>query len=60
MQAKMFEHWVYTFGREVIVQSSSHPLVSGFYKLLGMCLKMCKKLGYFQVSYIAVFITMLF
>ena len=46
----MFEHWVLTFGREVIVLSSHHPLVSGFYKLLATCLTLCKKIGYFQVN----------
>jgi DNA-dependent protein kinase catalytic subunit len=48
VDAAMFEQWVLPFGREVIVASSSHPLVSGFYKLLGTCLTLCKKIGYFQ------------
>ncbi|CAI8051259.1 DNA-dependent protein kinase catalytic subunit [Geodia barretti] len=42
VDAAMFEQWVLPFGREVIVASSSHPLVSGFYKLLGTCLTLCK------------------
>ena len=49
VDAAMFEQWVLPFSREVIVASSSHPLVSGFYKLLGTCLTLCKKIGYFQV-----------
>lgn len=48
VKPKMFEHWVYTFGREIIIQSSKHPLVSGFYKLLATCLKICKRIGYFS------------
>ena len=43
------------FGREVIVLSSRHPLVSGFYKLLAACLKICKKIAYFKVWYRAAF-----
>jgi len=36
------------FGCEVIVQSSRLPLVSGFYKLLATCLKICKTVDYFK------------
>ncbi len=50
VQPQMFTHWVYTFSREVIVQSSRHPLVSGFYKLLATCLGICKTIGYFKVG----------
>ena len=50
VQLVMFDRWVYTFGREVIVQSSRRPLVSGFYKLLATCLKICKLTGYFKVG----------
>ena len=49
VEAAMFEHWVLPFGREVIMASSHHPLVSGFYKLLATCLTLSKKIGYFQV-----------
>ena len=49
VQPQMFERWVHTFGREMIVQSSRLPLVSGFYKLLATCLKICKMIGYFKV-----------
>ena len=49
VNATMFEHWVLAFGREVIVASSHHPLVSGFYKLLATCLTLCKEIEYFKV-----------
>ena len=55
VQPAMFERWVHMFGREVIVLSSRHPLVSGFYKLLAACFKICKKIAYFKVWYRAVF-----
>ena len=45
----MFEPWVHTFGREMIILSSSHPMVSGFYKMLATCFKVCKLLSYFKV-----------
>ena len=47
---RMFEPWVHTFGREMIVLSSNHPLVSGFYKMLATCFKVCKLASYFKVS----------
>ncbi|XP_070581112.1 DNA-dependent protein kinase catalytic subunit-like [Ptychodera flava] len=43
-----FERWAYTFGHEVIVLSTQLPLVSGFYKLLSVCMKICQKIGYFK------------
>ena len=49
IEAAMFEKWVYTFGREMIVLSSRHPLVSGFHKLLSICFHTCKLIGYFKV-----------
>lgn len=55
IQLSMFEKWVYTFGREVIVFSSRFPLVSGFHKLLCMCLQMCKELRYFKVQSLLTF-----
>ena len=45
-----FQSWVYTFGHEVIVYSSKHPVISGFYKLLSTCLIVCKKLEFFKVQ----------
>ena len=49
VQPQMFEQWVHMFGCEVIMQSSRLPLVSGFYKLLATCLKICKTVDYFKV-----------
>ena len=46
----MFEKWVYTFGREMIVLSSRHPLVSGFHKLLSICFQICKEISFFKVA----------
>jgi DNA-dependent protein kinase catalytic subunit len=46
----MFEKWVYTFGREMIVLSSLHPLVSGFHKLVSICFHICKDIKYFKVT----------
>ncbi|XP_064405997.1 DNA-dependent protein kinase catalytic subunit-like isoform X2 [Halichondria panicea] len=48
VQPSLFSQWVPTFGREMIVHSTAHPLISGFYKLLGVALKMCSTLNYFQ------------
>ncbi|KAL4648766.1 DNA-dependent protein kinase catalytic subunit isoform X1 [Arapaima gigas] len=43
-----FEQWVYSLGQELILRSSRCPLVSGFYKLLSVTMKMAKKIKYFQ------------
>ncbi|XP_048576196.1 DNA-dependent protein kinase catalytic subunit isoform X3 [Nematostella vectensis] len=43
-----FGRWVYVFGRDLIVSSSRFPVVSGFYKLLEVCMKICKRLRFFQ------------
>ena len=45
----MFSKWVYSFGREAVVLSSRHPLISSFYKLLAIDFSICKQLGYFKV-----------
>ena len=50
VQAGLFEEWVFQFGREMIVFSSHHPTVSGFYKLLAICFKLCKHIDYFKVN----------
>ena len=50
VQLSMFEKWVYTFGRELIMLSSALPLVSGFHKLLGICFSICKEIQYFKVT----------
>ncbi|XP_051784693.1 DNA-dependent protein kinase catalytic subunit [Erpetoichthys calabaricus] len=43
-----FAQWVYVLGYELILQSTRFPLVSGFYKLLSVCMKIAKKIKYFQ------------
>ncbi|XP_029105413.1 DNA-dependent protein kinase catalytic subunit-like [Scleropages formosus] len=46
--AAYFEPWVYSLGQELILRSSRCPLVSGFYKLLSVTMKIAKKFKYFQ------------
>ncbi|XP_067887902.1 DNA-dependent protein kinase catalytic subunit isoform X2 [Heterodontus francisci] len=43
-----FEQWVYRFGHELILRSTQFPLVSGFYKLLSVTMKIAQKIKYFQ------------
>ncbi|KAK1173766.1 DNA-dependent protein kinase catalytic subunit [Acipenser oxyrinchus oxyrinchus] len=43
-----FEQWVYGLGHELILQSTRFPLVSGFYKLLSVSMKIAKRIKYFQ------------
>uniref|UniRef100_UPI00398F68DD DNA-dependent protein kinase catalytic subunit isoform X2 n=1 Tax=Pristiophorus japonicus TaxID=55135 RepID=UPI00398F68DD len=43
-----FEQWVYRFGHELILRSTQFPLVSGFYKLLSVTMKIAKKIKYFE------------
>jgi len=50
VQPSLFEEWVFRFGREMIVLSSHYPAVSGFYKLLAICFKICKDIDYFKVE----------
>jgi len=45
---EFFEAWIYIFGRELIVKSNQYPLVSGFYKLLSVTLKIAEKRNYFK------------
>ncbi|XP_066575742.1 DNA-dependent protein kinase catalytic subunit isoform X2 [Amia ocellicauda] len=46
--AEYFEQWVYPLGHELVLQSTRFPLVSGFYKLLSLSMKIAKKIKYFQ------------
>ncbi|XP_023688567.2 DNA-dependent protein kinase catalytic subunit isoform X1 [Paramormyrops kingsleyae] len=46
--AGYFQQWVYPMGQEIILQSSRFPLISGFYKLLSIGMKLAKRLKYFQ------------
>ncbi|XP_067836012.1 DNA-dependent protein kinase catalytic subunit isoform X2 [Heptranchias perlo] len=43
-----FEQWVYRFGHELILRSTQFPLVSGFYKLLSVTMKIAKTIKYFE------------
>ncbi|KAJ6662088.1 hypothetical protein lerEdw1_012553 [Lerista edwardsae] len=43
-----FAPWVYSFGYELIIQSTQLPLISGFYKLLSIAMKIAKKIKYFE------------
>ena len=42
-----FPKWLYTFGRDVIALSDQYPLISGFYKLLAVAIRLGDALGYF-------------
>lgn len=44
----LFKPWVYLFCKEVISKSTDYQLVSGLYKLLGVSLKICAKIGFFD------------
>eukprot|EP01133_Synstelium_polycarpum_P005723 gene5723-6618_t len=39
--------WIYIFGKEIIYTSKKYPLISGFYKLLQVLMKACRKENYF-------------
>ncbi|XP_044280098.1 DNA-dependent protein kinase catalytic subunit isoform X2 [Varanus komodoensis] len=43
-----FGPWMYSFGYEIIIQSIRSPLISGFYKLLAIAMKIAKKTKYFE------------
>jgi DNA-dependent protein kinase catalytic subunit len=45
----LFEKWIYKFSREVIMLSSKYPLISGFYKLIALCMRIANKTKYFHV-----------
>ncbi|XP_068160133.1 DNA-dependent protein kinase catalytic subunit [Antennarius striatus] len=45
---EFFQSWVYPFSHELILQSIRNPLVSGFYKLLSVTMKVSKKINYYQ------------
>ena len=47
---ELFEKWLYKFSKEVILLSSKYPLISGFYKLNTLCMRIAIKIGYFNVS----------
>lgn len=45
-----FPKWLYTFGRDVIALSDQYPLISGFYKLLAVAIRVGDALGYFAAE----------
>ena len=47
----LFEKWIYKFSKEIIILSSNNVLISGFYKLNSLCMRIAIKIGYFNVSH---------
>ncbi|XP_019130385.2 DNA-dependent protein kinase catalytic subunit isoform X1 [Larimichthys crocea] len=43
-----FQSWVYPLSHELILHSIRNPLVSGFYKLLSVTMKVAKRIKYYQ------------
>uniref|UniRef100_A0A3Q3ESV4 DNA-dependent protein kinase catalytic subunit n=1 Tax=Kryptolebias marmoratus TaxID=37003 RepID=A0A3Q3ESV4_KRYMA len=43
-----FHSWMYPLSHELILHSIRNPLVSGFYKLLSVTMKIAKRIKYFQ------------
>ncbi|XP_039982420.1 DNA-dependent protein kinase catalytic subunit isoform X2 [Xiphias gladius] len=43
-----FQAWMYPLSHELILHSIRNPLVSGFYKLLSVTLKIAKRIKYYQ------------
>ncbi|XP_037550083.1 DNA-dependent protein kinase catalytic subunit [Nematolebias whitei] len=43
-----FHSWMYPLSHELILHSIRNPLVSGFYKLLSVTMKIAKRMKYFQ------------
>lgn len=43
-----FESWMYPLSHELILHSIRNPLVSGFYKLLSVGMKITKRIKYYQ------------
>ncbi|XP_065804990.1 DNA-dependent protein kinase catalytic subunit isoform X2 [Labrus bergylta] len=43
-----FQSWVYPLSHELILHSIRNPLVSGFYKLLSVNMKISKRIKYYQ------------
>uniref|UniRef100_A0A8D3CWJ1 DNA-dependent protein kinase catalytic subunit n=1 Tax=Scophthalmus maximus TaxID=52904 RepID=A0A8D3CWJ1_SCOMX len=47
--AEYFQSWMYPLSHELILHSIRNPLVSGFYKLLSVTMKIAKRIKYYQV-----------
>ncbi|XP_061121318.1 DNA-dependent protein kinase catalytic subunit isoform X2 [Syngnathus typhle] len=43
-----FQTWMYPFSHKLILQSLRNPLVSGFYKLLSVTMKIAEKIKYYK------------
>ncbi|XP_075945492.1 DNA-dependent protein kinase catalytic subunit-like isoform X1 [Anarhichas minor] len=43
-----FQSWMYPLSHELILHSIRNPLVSGFYKLLSVTMKIAKRIKYYQ------------
>jgi len=48
VNTKFFPRWLYIFGKELVIKSNENPLVSGFYKLLSIVMKIAAKERYFD------------
>ncbi|KAG7275797.1 hypothetical protein CRUP_038277 [Coryphaenoides rupestris] len=48
-QVEYFEPWVYPLSHQLILHSIRNPLVSGFYKLLAVSMRISKRIQYYQV-----------
>lgn len=46
-----FQSWMYHLSHELILHSIRNPLVSGFYKLLSVTMKIAKRIKYYQVIF---------
>uniref|UniRef100_A0A8C5C632 DNA-dependent protein kinase catalytic subunit n=1 Tax=Gadus morhua TaxID=8049 RepID=A0A8C5C632_GADMO len=46
--AEYFEPWVYPLSHQLILHSIRNPLVSGFYRLLAVSMKMSQRIQYYQ------------
>ncbi len=47
----LFEKWIYKYSKEIIKLSSSNSLISGFYKLNTLCMRIAVKIDYFSVKF---------
>uniref|UniRef100_A0A3B4GU24 DNA-dependent protein kinase catalytic subunit n=1 Tax=Pundamilia nyererei TaxID=303518 RepID=A0A3B4GU24_9CICH len=47
-----FHSWMYPLSHELILHSIRNPLVSGFYKLLSVTMKIAKRIKYYQVGFL--------
>ncbi|CAG8447868.1 11173_t:CDS:10, partial [Dentiscutata heterogama] len=48
IRRELFSRWVYLSGDTLITFSTQYPYVSGFYKMLGSCMKVCEIIKFFD------------